>query len=292
MKTKLMLSPCLLVIENSADDYTQMQHFSNLSVVIDFITKYLQDSAEFDYYENAPYENYQISPPDYGKGSVLNGLACTLFQKVQKMLSGNFVDLKIDESASLISNYALPAHPYTQTYLRYASYVLTRGFKGLIFLGMDNYDLVPSVRFINGNIDAIGNLETDIYSSLNSLLPFDDDPIFPRSHVCKNANHVVRNKSKGLTSQEKRALYIKYGTIVAERNLYKYDSRLSLLNTKRQRNERKVFTQESGNYYLSIDFESGGFELFDKHLVHLGQYNFSCQKVKDNSPSDHKLFVK
>ena len=42
-------------------------------------------------------------------------------------------------------------------------------------------------------------------------------------------------------------------------------------------------------FYLSIDIESGGFEVFDSNYKHLGQYDFSGKKVKKAEPRSHKL---
>ena len=88
---------------------------------------------------------------------------------------------------------------------------------------------------------------------------------------------------------EKNALFEKVGTAVAKYNEYQKDRYLSKLNTTCNK-RRIVFKKIKGKkFYLSLDLESGGFEVFDNRYKHLGQFNFSCRKVKEAAQLTHKL---
>ena len=59
---------------------------------------------------------------------------------------------------------------------------------------------------------------------------------------------------------------------------------------KKKKKRYLVYTKNEGSvYHLSLDFESGGFEVFDKNYVHMGQYNFSCTIAKKAQPMTHRL---
>ncbi len=65
---------------------------------------------------------------------------------------------------------------------------------------------------------------------------------------------------------------------------------LSMLNSRKQRSMRAVYSKlRKSPTYLSLDFESGGFEVFDKNGLHLGQYSFDGARTKVPAPDTHKL---
>ena len=88
---------------------------------------------------------------------------------------------------------------------------------------------------------------------------------------------------------EKKAIYITFGTEVALRNNYHSKPDISRKNPS-----YVVFVHSLGKYYLSIDKEHGALEVFKnqgKHPLHLGEYDFSCSLNKGPEPETHKLVV-
>lgn len=106
-----------------------------------------------------------------------------------------------------------------------------------------------------------------------------------------NTINLFKNKieNEKLEQSKAIALYIEIGTLVAEYNCYTKDTTLSKKNST-DKKIRIVFKKNIGKeYYLSLDVESGGFEVFDHNLIHLGQYNFNGERVKPATPKTHKL---
>ena len=112
--------------------------------------------------------------------------------------------------------------------------------------------------------------------------------IFPNHEFCDALNEEFLYKRN---TENKIPLIIQYGTEVALRNGFTENQYLSAINSKKQGNIRQV-SSRSGKYpaYLSLDFESGGFEVFNSCGVHLGQFSFSGSQVKLPAPKTHKIY--
>ena len=96
-------------------------------------------------------------------------------------------------------------------------------------------------------------------------------------------------KIKKMNQSEKIALFEKIGDTVAKYNFYERNKGLSNKNSTSYK-KRIVYTRiQNKDFYLSLDLESGGFEVFDKKYIHQGQYNFDHKKVKRAEPKTHKL---
>lgn len=91
---------------------------------------------------------------------------------------------------------------------------------------------------------------------------------------------------------EIRALILTYGQQVAERNCYKLDVRLSALNSTETK-KRKIFYAGVGRdrIYLSLDLETGAFEVCDYKGDHLGEYFFDGQ-INKEAEKGHGIKVK
>lgn len=117
---------------------------------------------------------------------------------------------------------------------------------------------------------------------------------FPAHSICEDYD---RQRSAILQSfkngSEKSAQFKIIGHEVALRNQYAYSNKLSALNTRKASSERKVY-QSNGTciFYISVDHENGGFELFDKNAKHLGQYKFNGSFEKDSKRKPHILYLK
>lgn len=96
---------------------------------------------------------------------------------------------------------------------------------------------------------------------------------------------------RNASTEQRRSIILNYGIKVAERNNYQYDNKISALNTSKNK-KRKIFHAGSGRdrIYLSIDLETGGFEVCDYSGSHLGEYFYDGKKTK-NASSDHNIIV-
>jgi hypothetical protein len=91
---------------------------------------------------------------------------------------------------------------------------------------------------------------------------------------------------------ERLAVIIDYGTKVAERNLYRRDTKVSELNSTEEK-KRIVFGAGTGKErtYLSIDLETGGFEVCNYLGKHIGEYFYDGTQTSGHL-DDHNIKVK
>lgn len=284
-----VLSPCVLEVRNKPEQV----HYSQLSQLINNIYSYTE--LKFQLYRKAPFESYKMEIPVYEKNPILNNFVMiNVYGKIQKMLLKDYVDLEGYEPAILPSEFRIGKDSLSNAFCSYLSYL--KGNDSVLFVGEDNFS-VPRPIDICADTTFTMNASTYIQLELSDvLLPYlkqidDCDSIFPRADFCAKYNHYVLEtiKSKGMGQAEKNALFEKVGSTVATYNMYKKNKRLSQLNTTRDK-KRIVFEKNTGKkYYLSLDLESGGFEVFDRSFRHLGQFSFSCEQVKDAEPLTHVL---
>lgn len=129
----------------------------------------------------------------------------------------------------------------------------------------------------------------------------DKNTIFPAKDICcygyEELKKLAIKSFHGDT--DKMSKFENIGTEVAYRNHYHYDNKLTQLNKRRAKKDkngnepkRKIFVSDAGElFYLSIDFENGGFEVFDKKAKYLGQYRFNCSFEKKSDPKNHILYL-
>ncbi|MBB5646979.1 hypothetical protein [Pedobacter cryoconitis] len=100
-----------------------------------------------------------------------------------------------------------------------------------------------------------------------------------------------RDKCRNISTELRRAMIIDFGKKVAERNNYIYDQKLSALNTSDAK-KRVIYHAGSSKQriYLSIDMETGGFEVCDYMGFHLGEYFYDGTKTKE-ATSGHSIIV-
>ena len=96
-----------------------------------------------------------------------------------------------------------------------------------------------------------------------------------------------------MSSEEKISSFIEIAAEVAARNRYKYDLRLSHINSNEAHQKRQIYTSEGKEQvYLSVDTENGGFEVFDNKLNYLNQYKFNGDFDKKSDPINHWIVLK
>lgn len=143
------------------------------------------------------------------------------------------------------------------------------------------------------------NIRQWIYENIIHINYPNKDIIFPAIDICHGYEELRAEVLKSF-SNDKISSFDKIGTEVAARNHYDYDNKLTQINKRKAKKDkngqeprRKVFKNTKGEiYYLSIDFENGGFEVFNKNTKYLGQYKFSGVFEKKSDPNNHKLYLK
>lgn len=284
-----VLSPCVLEVRGKDESI----HYSQLSELIQNL--YLFTNLKFQIYKKAPYDGYKMEIPVYCQYSNLNNLvAVNIFGTIQKMLSDECIDLDSFPVADLPTAFRIGADPISNAFRSYLGYL--NGRDAVLFIGEDNFS-VP--RPIEVHAESIFNIITSTYIHLelsSILLPYlkdanDCNAIFPREDFCSKYNDYVLQtiKEQHFDQSAKNAIFENIGGIVATYNLYTKNNRLSKLNSTNNK-RRIVYEKNVGRkYYLSLDLESGGFEVFDRRYTHLGQFSFSGIQDKPADPVNHIL---
>lgn len=288
-----VLSPCLLQVNTELTQEEKFLHYDKLSDLLNKLNFFT--NLKFQYYKKSPYEGYKMEIPDYHNLFLNNLVATNIYAVIQKMLIPEYVDLEGISPVKPPINFLLPENDLSDAFCSYINYLC--GKDALLFISEDNFNLTRPIEFylentIKINTSTYINIElTDILLSYLKITT-NNDQIFPRADFCSDYNNYVMNRvnNERMTQPEKIALFEKIGAIVATYNEYKKDQRLTTLNSTKKK-LRTVYKKEFGKvFYLSIDVESGGFEVFDCRFVHLGQYNFCCNLVKPASPITHILY--
>jgi hypothetical protein len=94
---------------------------------------------------------------------------------------------------------------------------------------------------------------------------------------------VLYQSSIRATPQARTAAFKAIGTAVAEINDYAYDQPLSARNRSGKK-LRTIFSNQDRTFFLSIDFETGAFEVMDGTGRHLGEINFAGNQTKKADP--------
>ena len=278
---KPVLSPCLLDNSN-IDDYNQQMIFcERLGNVVDFICD--KTTLLFDLYTGSPYENGAIKSPTYTKLPIIKNRIQSILTKIYSNMEENLDLLHHNEQW----NYCdmVVACDVTSASQCYINYCLSNNIIVVLFTACQS-DIDCDNN--NDEIQVVNDIN-DIPIKLSGILVPSDNPVFPKFESCQYYNDIFKSRNKGVNNQERRAIIKEFAEKVAKINGYTYSSELSNLNSIRFSAERQIYT--SSYYYLSVDFESGGFEVFDKKLNHMGQYNFLGYKVKPAQKATHRMVI-
>ncbi|URN84831.1 hypothetical protein [Acetobacterium wieringae] len=288
-----VLSTCLLNNDSCLSHQEELLHYERLESLIKRLD--LHTVFKFQYYRKAPYDGYKMEIPNYKNYATLNNLVTiNIFATIQKMLVNEYIDLEEYTPAFLPEEFCMPATDSSVAFRCYLNYLI--GKDAVLFIGDKNFQIPRPVQISS---DRLTTIKTSTFVEIeisNLLLPYlkndlDNDCIFPRKEFCANYNTYVKTRIKDekLSVDEQKALFIDIGNIVATYNGYVKDKRLNKSN-KSSDKLRYIYKKEFGRvFYLSIDVESGGFEVFDHKFEHLGQYNFSCELSKSAEPLHHTL---
>ena len=294
MATKIVLSPCLIeLMSEHESEECEMEHLTHLQSILDFLCEL---SVEFDYYENAPYIPDSLPHPPISRYHYHQISCIELYKKIlNKICYEDYIDLSEYIPSELVTLYDYPKQSETkESFLRYITYLVLSKKAFLLFIGLANKDKPHPFTFSvteDFQIDIIPILEPEVDCSgqIASIMASQtSDEIFPNKRYCSLLNTDFLKKRH---TEDRKALISKVGDEVAFRNGYSKNDYLSMLNSRKQRSMRAVYSKLGRTAtYLSLDFESGGFEVFDKNGQHLGQYSFDGVRTKLPAPNTHKLY--
>ena len=178
----------------------------------------------------------------------------------------------------------------------------------IVPLAYDKSNRILCVKNTGTYLFYIGNYDEEVESNIskwisnNNIIHIADpnfDNKFPAKDLCngydKWRSEILQPNYKG----DKISDFTQIGSEVAIRNNYIYDIHLTSLNKRKAKKDkngnapkRKIFRSQKNDVYLSIDFENGGFEIYDKNANHLGQYRFNGEFEKDSKNKAHPLYLK
>lgn len=292
--TKVVLSPCLVeLMTKSENEMAELAHLTHLQSILNFL---MPLNVEFDLYENAPYYPDSVSRPPISRYHY-HSLSCTqIYAKIQrKICYAPEVSLGECTASKLVSEYDYPEDSETKdSFLRYITYLFSNDKKTVMFIGEANRNKrrpyifeIPS--FDKVEVTPISDPADDCSQQIANIVTIErNHELFPNARMCTSLNDSFLRRRN---IEDRISLIKEVGAEVASRNGYAYRKDLSSINTKKQGNTRVIYSRFDGILaFLSLDFESGGFEVFDQSGIHLGQYSFSGKKVKQSSPRTHKLF--
>ena len=293
MMYKAILSLCLLHVEQGLSSEEQLNHFRKLSRVMYILSNYCD--VKFESYKKAPYESYKMDMPIYSNTTLNNLVRTTIYPVIYKMSKRDYIDLDNIQPAQCLVNMYIPDVEGKEAFLRYLNHVKN---DAIMFVGKRNYHLKSPCQFQGDTVFSIDISKAGIIETTDVLLRYfkqdlNSDKVFPMEEFCsyiKYNDYVMKEiQNKKMNQSGKIALFEKIGDIVAKYNFYKKNKILSSKNSTPSK-KRIVYTKiQNKDFHLSLDFESGGFEVFDKKYIHQGQYNFDCKKVKRAEPKTHKL---
>lgn len=285
-----VLSPCVLEKGHKAE----REHYAELSTLIHNL--YTHTNLKFQLYQKAPFDSYKMEIPVYEDATLNSFVTVNIYGTIQKMLLREYIDLEDIAPVQMPREFTLDENPLTNAFRCYLNYL--KGVDSLLFIGEHNFPVPRPIELCGDDTSFKMNASTYVNIELSDvLLPYlksvdNLDSIFPRANFCSKYNQYVLDmiKSRGMGQEQKNALFENVGSIVAIYNMYSKNNRLSRINTTAAKKRIVYEKREGKKYYLSLDLESGGYEVFDRAYRHLGQFSFSCQQVRPAEPLTHILY--
>lgn len=308
---RLILDPDLFEFSGGSD-MEEAEYLTMLEDTVTFAKEQFQEPF-LDSYDGAPYCCY-IGPP-YANAVIFQGLFseanyAQIVSDILSLMDGrDWIDVSGEKPAqcgalSLDANSIL-----SRPFLQYLAWLVPNQNHGdipsLLLLGHANRTQFPKVTVTaetgSRTLETLYCPATDCHHVVAAFLgaPLNHDDMFPRRDACRALNDAFKAEPRGNPNYN-LALFIRYAEEAAQRNGYSKHKALTQKNTS-QNHKRIVFGHPQGDYYLSADLESGGFEVFDAHTKvtcrqgrsykHLGEYNYCGELTDDPDTNGHPLFV-
>ena len=306
--TKIILDPDLFELDRNASTEQQMEFTQTLKQSIEFVSEHFD--AALDDYDGAPYIGASGPPylsPPITSSPYVKSIYRQFRAGIQRMLlQGQNVDLSEEMPAQCDSHFNL-AEEVRTSFFSYLGFIAKNmnteaenGWEPFMLLSERHSKCVPEFRFqyqgTTIDVPAVFRPATDCHGIVTKYLKKAiDDTMFPRASACKDLNPAFLQDREANKSNP-RQLFDTYGTETASRNGYEQE-----INLTKKNHGFHVFSHSRKTYYISIDMEHGGLELFSPSIsrgggqkrsaTHLGEYDFSCKKQKEASGKDHKLYL-
>lgn len=300
---KLILDPGLFEISEGSTDEDQLEHFFFLSETIDFIASFIDGTI--DQYNGAPYnfyfnpdDNPQYCDPPITRSPIIKTQFCQIQKKLLKLLLNGE---RIDSLDVTISNCSMRLDSNTITtdaFKKYLYFLFAEepdSSNRLLFLSKANEASAPIVNIeINDTtwtMPAVSNPAIDCHQIVGSFLKssYNENEVFPWKLSCHKLNGAFIHQTSESNLQQRRGLITIFGRETASRNHYIHNQTVSRKNP-----QYIVYSHENGQYFMSIDLEHGGLEMFSRHgnrADHMGEYNYSCELAKNAQPQTHRLEI-
>lgn len=283
---RIIFSPCLLYENEDFFDWM------NLRETLSFISEYLDcvlDTYEGSFFhKDSWYSNPRcdVNMMTYFSKNIFP-LLCELSGKGTSYSFDNFISLseiEIDKSFKITNK---------TEFKLLISYIYEINRDCIVFVGTPNYefknsyldlhmkDIIIQVPIIkNPWVDETGHFDFFISEEIKNY----DEP-FPCKAICKEIGSIRIDKGN-------RALYEKYGDIIAKRNGYS-----KLPYTKNQYKAVPYYKRHDNEYIICLDMLHGTFEVFKKqqgtrYENYKGEYDFCGNyiKAKKSDANTHKCY--
>lgn len=291
---KLILDPNLFEISYLGPE-DELEHFLFLNNTIEFIAENFECSL--DIYDGAPYgynSRKEKWYPPITESLIMRSRYSEIRKLIQKLIVyGDSVELQSESVDSCTLQFEDDSAA-KESFYRYLSHLIESHSiaEAVIILSIKNSSCVPFVQICHDGedfqIDSILDPAVDcsgVVKKYLKLVPLETSA-FPQKNACKKLNQRFREEDS--TAKDKVPIYKKYGAEVASRNGYYKDT------IRSKKNSHHVYKSDTEVYFLSLDMEHGAIELFMKRnnkVIHQGEYNYSCEKIKVARPSDHSLIL-
>lgn len=294
---KILLSPCLLDFSVYTSEKDKRIHIEEISHICCFISECL-DEPEILYFYNQTNILLNILSVNYNNDTALYNQTATILSILQSY-HHKVVQKNIENNIDISASFSIGNDDYSDSFAKCLKYCREKDFNGYIFIGKENKDYEGNSITNNSNMVCLRNPYTCnfnlIEDNIKDDLPF-ENIFFKNEKICEHTNYYFK-LVEGSKSQ-RQEYFFSYGEIAAIRNGYIYDDKLSRLNSRRMGTRRDVYVKYSSankpRYYISVDTEHGGLELFKDgkpHPVHKGEFNFSCKKNQKAKPLSHPLYT-
>lgn len=245
----------------------------------------------------------------FGEKQKSNSLAMGL-QNINKRIHRTQLQQKYDlNDVEDVSDSELEQLGFKKSFIGKIYYIRKNNPDDIIIipLAYNKSNRILRTRNTGAYLFYIGNYDEEVESNIsqwisqNNIIHITEpnsNNKFPAKDLCNGYNKWRSEILQPNYKRDKISDFTLIGLEVATRNNYTYDAQLTALNkrkAKRDKNgnppKRQVFRNKKNDIYLSVDFENGGFEVYDKNARHQGQYKFNGEFEKGPNENSHPLFL-
>ena len=283
--THFVLSPCI-VKDINGDFVDEMETLDNYNRLLGFAGRWL--SLRFLIHERSLYKQLWAYLPPLCDQSLAGFFASNIMPKFQSLISdGDVVWEEPCENAFKSEGYICVDQDECDLIACCIEQAAASDI--LMFVGLINSSVKsPIIIEINNNPVTL-NLLNDPYKCeedfLNKIIEMKDSNkmcIFPCAEICEYFIEKAKN-------EKTTASYQLCADVIAKRNGY---SKLAY-DARRYKPDVPCYISRNKDYYVSLDFLHGTFEVFDaRNASYIGEYGFDGKLItaKTSDPNTHKFY--